>query len=64
MSSRELDEAVAAAEARPGCTGARLVGAGFAGCVLAIVHKDKEREIADAFDNAWAVHATDGATLV
>src|SRR5207247_398655 len=34
VSSEELDEAVARAESLSGCTGARLVGAGFAGCVL------------------------------
>lgn len=62
VSSGELDEAVEHAKSLPGCTGARLVGAGFAGCVLAITHADKAGEVAAGFDHAWVVHATDGAS--
>jgi galactokinase len=64
VSSNELDEAVARAEAQRGCTGARLVGAGFAGCILAVAHTDAAQDIADAFDDAWVVHAIDGASEV
>jgi galactokinase len=64
VSSTELDEAVAHAEAQNGCTGARLVGAGFAGCVLAVAHADRAEDIARAFDAAWVVRAVDGASEV
>ncbi|MEX2555378.1 MAG: hypothetical protein WEB06_07095 [Actinomycetota bacterium] len=37
VSSPDLDRAVEVARAQDGCVGARLVGAGFAGCVLALV---------------------------
>lgn len=37
VSSPELDRAAEVARAQEGCFGARLVGAGFAGCVLALV---------------------------
>jgi len=64
VSSKELDAAVERAERLPGCTGARLVGAGFAGCVLAIAHADEAQAVAEAFDNAWVVRAVDGASEV
>ena len=62
VSSPELDEAVARAESLKGCTGARLVGAGFAGCVLAVAHTDEAENISNAFAQAWVVHAVDGAS--
>ncbi len=37
VSSRELDIMVAAAQERPGCFGARMTGAGFGGCAVALV---------------------------
>ena len=37
VSSRELDIIVAGARSQPGCYGARMTGAGFGGCALAIV---------------------------
>jgi galactokinase len=64
VSSAELDATVERAERQAGCTGARLVGAGFAGCVLAVAHADKARGIADVFERAWVVRAVDGATEV
>jgi len=45
VSSPELDAVVAAAEAFPGCLGARMMGAGFGGSVLALV----EAAAADVF---------------
>jgi galactokinase len=45
VSSPALDEAVAAAEEHPSCRGARLVGAGFAGCVLAVVEAGAEDDV-------------------
>jgi galactokinase len=60
-SSDALDEAVAAAVAMPGCHGARLVGAGFAGCVLAVVDPDLADVLAHSFERAYVVEAMDGA---
>ena len=37
----ELDTLADAANAQDGCIGARMTGAGFGGCAIAIVHKDK-----------------------
>ena len=45
VSSAELDAAVEAARRHPACHGARLVGAGFAGCVLAIVESGAEDDV-------------------
>ena len=36
----ELDTLVDEASKQPGCIGARMTGAGFGGCAIAIVHKD------------------------
>src|SRR5919108_1756770 len=46
VSSPALDEAVAVVGAHEACAGARLVGAGFAGCVLAVVHAGTEEDVA------------------
>lgn len=35
----ELDSLVEAAKKQPGCIGARMTGAGFGGCAIALVHK-------------------------
>ncbi|MFM7590298.1 MAG: galactokinase [Isosphaeraceae bacterium] len=40
-SSAALDQLVAAALASPGCLGAKLSGAGWAGCVVAVVRQDQ-----------------------
>jgi galactokinase len=71
VSSPELDLAVEVAREHPSCYGARLVGAGFAGCVLAVVEGPRRAEISDALGRelqgrlpgaaAYAVSATDGA---
>jgi galactokinase len=37
VSRPELDQMVALAQAQPGCYGARMTGAGFGGCAVAIV---------------------------
>ena len=37
----ELDTLVDQASKQPGCIGARMTGAGFGGCAIALVHKDK-----------------------
>jgi galactokinase len=61
VSSDELDAAVEQAMAVEGCHGARLVGGGFAGCVLAVCESRAAPRVRDAFQTAWAVSAVDGA---
>jgi galactokinase len=41
VSCRELDILVALSTAQPGCYGARLTGAGFGGCAIALVDADR-----------------------
>jgi galactokinase len=41
VSCRELDLLVALSTAQPGCYGARLTGAGFGGCAIALVDADR-----------------------
>ena len=36
----ELDAIVAVAQRQTGCLGARMTGAGFGGCAIALVHQD------------------------
>ncbi len=40
----ELDTLVDVASKQPGCIGARMTGAGFGGCAIALVHKDKTED--------------------
>ena len=47
VSTPELDALVEAAVSVPGCYGARLTGAGFGGCVVAIVDAGAERTVID-----------------
>lgn len=71
VSSEALEVARAEARRHPGCLGARLVGAGFAGCVLALVRSGAEEEVASdvpvrlrehlAGAVAYPVRSTDGA---
>jgi galactokinase len=70
VSSPALDSAAERISAHDACTGARLVGAGFAGCVLAAVDGGREDEIVSwASDNmpdcrAIKVRAVDAAAEV
>lgn len=67
VSAPELDAAVEAAREHPSCHGARLVGAGFAGCVLAVVDAGSEKGLEDFLRErlptatAFGVRAVDGA---
>ncbi len=47
VSSPALDRMVALMMSAPGCFGARLTGAGFAGCAVALVAKGAEQDMAD-----------------
>jgi galactokinase len=48
VSSPALDAMVAAMRSVPGCYGARLTGAGFGGCAVALVEIGQEQTVADA----------------
>lgn len=50
----ELDTLVTAALAQPGVLGARMTGAGFGGCAIAIVAKDQAQQVAAAVGAAYA----------
>ncbi len=53
VSTPELDALAAAAAAVPGCYGARLTGAGFGGCVVALVHPDAQSDFAQRVPRAY-----------
>jgi galactokinase len=54
VSTPALDAVVSAAEAVPGCAGARLVGAGFGGAVVALVTRGAAQACRDAMAGACA----------
>jgi galactokinase len=62
VSSPALDAIVAAAQAAPGCRGARMTGAGLAGCAVALVDKEEAgafvAETERAYRAASGLHAT------
>jgi len=62
VSSPALDTIVDAARHSPGCFGARMTGAGFAGCAVAIVERDHLddflTEAADRYRSALGVEPT------
>ena len=47
VSGIELDAIVGAAQEAPGCIGARMTGAGFGGCALALVRVDRAEQFKD-----------------
>jgi galactokinase len=57
VSTPELDSAVETLLSTPGVYGARLTGAGFGGCVIALAEPG-------AVNDAWVVRAVDGAEVV
>lgn len=74
VSSPALDAMVAAMRSVPGCYGARLTGAGFGGCAVALVAPGQEKAVADAIfekypkaTNIWPevymTHASNGAQV-
>ncbi len=56
VTGTELDALVDAAVQAPGCAGARMTGAGFGGCAIALVENrhsgEFEAEVSDAYRNA------------
>lgn len=74
VSSPALDAMVDAMHSSPGCYGARLTGAGFGGCAVALVEPGQEQAVADAIyeqypktTNIWpevyTTRAADGARV-
>jgi galactokinase len=57
VSTAELDAAVEELLGTPGVFGARLTGAGFGGCVIALAEPGAVKE-------GWVVRAVDGAEVV
>ncbi len=75
VSSRELDLIVAAAQAHPACLGARMTGAGFGGCAVALVAEAGVEAFvaqvsveytarAGLTPRVYVCRATDGAAIV
>jgi galactokinase len=74
VSRKELDVIVELAQAHEGCHGARMTGAGFGGCAVALVEKEAVdgfvREVAAGYQAATGLHpkvyvsaASEGASL-
>ena len=53
VSSPELNHIVELAQAQPGCYGARMTGAGFGGCAVALVDKNMANAIETAVATAY-----------
>jgi len=58
VSSRPLDAMVEAAQAAPGCFGARLTGGGYAGAAVALVAREAAEEFIDSVEKGF--HAETG----
>lgn len=54
VSVPELDQLVETAVATPGVHGARLTGAGFGGCVVVLLERDAERDLAARLEREYA----------
>jgi galactokinase len=63
VSIPELDVLAEAAWAAPGCHGARLMGAGFGGCVAALVEDERASDVAAAMELAFAARFGRSATI-
>jgi galactokinase len=75
VSIPELDAMVEIAQGLPGCHGARLTGAGFGGCTISLVDRDRVEEfvtqLAKGYESKTGLHpeiyicrASEGARLV
>jgi galactokinase len=53
VSSPELDRLTELARAHPACLGARLTGAGFGGCAVALVRSGGTRDFVASLQSAW-----------
>ncbi len=54
VTGKALDALVAAAWEAPGCIGARMTGAGFGGCTVALVSPDSVQQFIDAVGPAYS----------
>ena len=54
VSSEALDRMVEAMRGHHGCLGARLTGAGFGGCAVALVQAGTEKEVRESVQEAYA----------
>ncbi len=54
VSSGALDSMVEAMHSHPGCLGARLTGAGFGGCAVALVQAGTEKEVRETVRERYA----------
>jgi galactokinase len=63
VSTPALDQAVALLKAQPGVLGARLTGAGFGGCVVALAEVGAVPDPAALTGRGWRVSAADGARV-
>ena len=61
VSTPVLDELVDRLNATPGVYGARLTGAGFGGCVVALSERGAIRDPNALSGRGWIVHPSDGA---
>ena len=75
VTNEALNQIVACAQEQPGCYGARMTGAGFGGCAVALVREENTREFTDAVLAAYkqmsgldagvyVCKASEGASLV
>lgn len=75
VTNAALNAIVAIADAQPGCFGARMTGAGFGGCAVALVREDAAQAFSEAVSAAYMAEtglnpaiyvtgATDGANLL
>jgi len=75
VSSPELDTLVDLAVAEPGCAGARLTGAGFGGCAIALVEEGSVERVMSSVEagyeartrrstNAFVCRPSAGAELI
>ena len=75
VSCPELDVIVACAQNQPGCYGARMTGAGFGGCAVALVANERAKDMITAIATCYqqktnltpaiyVCQATDGAQLI
>lgn len=53
VSCQELDTIVSAAISRPACIGARMMGAGFGGCAIALVQQDAIEDFIEVVSKAY-----------
>ena len=53
VSSEHLNAIVSCAQKAPGCYGARMTGAGFGGCAVALVAKNKVQEFENFVSTAY-----------